>query len=291
MEELVNLHGKDAFQYTTFMWIGINNPPLFPCLPWGIHAREKSDGGQRAKARTPSNSTSRASRLQESSDGTDNGQETDTSLGSSTGELGGSGLGAGRRGSSGVGNGAVASRWVRDVGRGSGNGSLAGRRSVVGHDGRDSRSRGHGRGGVGRSHRRLVRSHRGRSLVGGLSRSWGGLGRVGGRVLAVLVDDGGAGLDDVGLGAVGDCGGLRADGGETSDDLGGVDRVLGGHGGDGVNWVVLNGGGAGGNRVLGRLGGSGRSHGGVVDLSMVAVAIGVGSNGKAGDDSEGAHVD
>ncbi|KAH9864624.1 hypothetical protein J1614_010559 [Plenodomus biglobosus] len=213
----------------------------------------------------------KTSRLQESSDGTDDGQKTDTSLGSGTSELGGRGLGAGCGGlsTSGVGNGAVTSRWVRDVGRGSRRTLAVSRGSVV---------------GVGRGSRW--------GIVGGLGGSWGRANSVCGGVLAVLVNNGGGGLDDVGLGAVGHGGWLGANGGKTSDDLGGVDRVLWGLGGS----SLVAGGRAGGNGVTSGRGRSwvlGHGAGGHVDGSLISVALGVsiGSSGEAGDDSEGTHVE
>lgn len=109
-----------------------------------------------------SSNCSRASRLQESSDGTDDGHEANTSLGSSTGELRGGGLGGAGLDTSGVSSGSVLG-WVRND-------------------------------------RGLAAVDRG-SVVGGLDWGRGGVDLIGGGVLAVLINNGGAGGDGVGLGA------------------------------------------------------------------------------------------
>jgi len=204
---------------------------------------------------------SRASRLQESSNGTDDGHEANTSLGSSAGELRGDRLGGAGLDTSGVRGGSVLG-WVRND-RGS---AAVGRGSVV---------------------------------AGGLDWGRSGLDLIGGGVLAVIIDESGAGLDGVGLVAVGDGGWLGADGGQASNDLGGgvgrglwvagvlrslgalrVGWVLGGLGALWVGWVL---------RSLGGLVGWGSNTGGVV--GGVAVRIGVGSGGEASNDSEGAHLE
>lgn len=185
---------------------------------------------------------SRASRLQESSDGTDDGHEGSASLGSSAGELRRSRLG-----------GSWGSSW----------GSSSGRRS-----------RSSAVGGVGDNDwgsAGLVGDSGGR-----LDGRWGGGDSgVGGGVDAVLVNNGGALGDSVGLGANAEGGGA-ADGGETGDNGGLVDGS-GAHDRDGVtSW--------GGDSWVG-----GGSHGGGVD-GRVAVGGSVGGGSEA-DDSEGAHVD
>jgi len=126
-----------------------------------------------------------------------------------------------------------------------------------------------------------VRNDR-RSNAGGLDGGGGWLDWVAGGVLAVVVNDGGGLGDGVGLGADGQGGGLRADGGESLDGGGGVAGVVGSWGG--ASSVVSSGAGAGGVVTSG-----GRSNRGGV-LGWVAVGQGVDSSGKA-DDSEGTHLD
>lgn len=199
-------------------------------------------------------------RLQESSDGTDNGEHSSASLGSSAGELGWGGLGAGRATS-------------RD---GVGDSSVLG--GVDGDRGLGANNRG-SRDGAG-----LDRSRAGLD--------WGGgrLDWVGGGVLAVVVDDGGALGDSVGLGADLEGGWLRADSGESLHSGGVVAGVLRGLGADGVAWVLRS---LGADRVAGVLGslgglvGWGSNRGGVVCW----VSISVDSGGEASDDGEGAHID
>lgn len=197
-------------------------------------------------------------RLQESSNRTDNGEHSSASLGSSAGELGDGWLGSGGAASAnGRSWGSSVLGWVN------GNNGSASRRSV------DSW------GSAG-----LLGRDRGGS--GALTRDRGGLDGHSGGVLAVVVDDGGALGDGVGLGADSKSGGSRADGGQTLDGGGGVARgsrasTVGGSRGD---WVSSRSG-----STVNR----GSNNGGVG--GWVAVGHGVGSSGEAGDDSEGAHVD
>jgi hypothetical protein len=173
----------------------------------------------------------------------------------STSELRWAGLSGGRRSSSG---------WVT---RSSGVGGWV--------DGR-----GRGANGVDRCGRGADGVH-GRAL----DRGGGRLDEVRGGVSALVVDEGGALGDGVGLGADAQSGG-SADGGKTLDSGGGVvagsrrrgtvDGVSDGR----ASGVVRSRGG--GSRVRG----GGR---GAVDLGGVGVRVGRGS--KAGDDSERAHVD
>lgn len=200
--------------------------------------------------------------LQESSDGTDNGEHSSASLGSSAGELGWRRLGAGGgTGGDGIGGGSSVLGWVR-------NNRLGGV------------DRGNNWGAAGLDGSRA-----------GLDGGRGGLDWDGGGVLAVIVNDGGALGDGVGLGADLEGGGLGADGGETLDGGGGVRWVLGSLG---AHWVrrVTDGRAGGVGRVLRGLGGlvGGRGHGGGV-VRRVAIGVGVGSGGEASDDGEGAHVD
>lgn len=127
----------------------------------------------------------------------------------------------------------------------------------------------------------------------GLDGGGGWLDWDSGGVLAVVVNESGALGDSVGLGAVGDGGRLRADGGKTLDGGGGVRGVLRSLG---AHWVrtVGRGGGA-GSIVHGVSSGGGDSRvrgsrAGLVD-GGVAVCVCVGRGSKASDDSEGAHVD
>lgn len=143
--------------------------------------------------------------------------------------------------------------------------------------------------------------------AGGVRSRGSRLDLVGGGVLAVLIDEGGALGDGVCLGAVGKSGSLRADSGQSSNDagggvlgvgrgsragrvrwvlrslrgLGGVCRVGGGGRLSWVSWVL---------RSLGGLVGRG-SHGSGVVCLRVAVSVGVGGGGEASNDSEGAHLD
>lgn len=220
----------------------------------------------------------RANRLQESSESTGNGHEADTSLGSSASELGVSRLGNGSSGLS------ISGGVDRD-------GSVLG----GGRVGDDSWDAVDGDSGAGLS-----------SRVDGLVSGRSGLDGVGGGVLAVLVDNGGALGDGVGLGAVGNGGWLRADSGETVHNLGG------GVGRDrGVLWGVTSGrGNVSGGRWLVTLSGrwlvalSGgrlvavvsRGGGGLVSgaggvVALVSVGVGVGSGGEASDNSERAHLE
>ena len=128
----------------------------------------------------------------------------------------------------------------------------------------------------------------GRSNAAGLDGGWVGLDGNGSGVLAVLINDGGALSDGVGLGADAQGGGAWADGGKTLDGGGGVGRVLRGLGADGVasrrgdSWVrgVLR-------SLAGLVGRRGNAAGGVVSR----VGVGVDSGSEASDDSEGAHLD
>jgi hypothetical protein len=198
-----------------------------------------------------------ASRLQEVSETSANdGEHGSAGLSSSAGELGSAGLGgAGSSGSNGVG----------------------GDSSVLG--GVDGNNRGRSWDGAGLD---------GNSRAG-LSWDGSGLDWDSGGVLAVVVDEGGRGLDSVGLGADGEGGGLSADGGQTLDGGGGVAGVVDSLGADGVasrggDWV---------RSVSSRGGGSvdGSSAAGLVDSRVSAVGVGVGRGSEASEDGEGAHVD
>jgi len=197
------------------------------------------------------------SRLQESSDGTEDGEHGSASLGSSASELGSSRLGAaGCTGGNGVGRGSSVLGWVRNNGGGHW-GSDRGAGTLDGSSG----------AGLSRSRSRLDDGH-------------GGGGDT------VRDDEGGRRLDSVGGTSVGNGGGLRADGGQAGDDLGGVLSRrgacrVGSRGGD--SWVSSS---RGGDRAVD---GSRGALGGVV--CRVAVGVGVGGGSKASDDSEGAHVD
>jgi hypothetical protein len=162
-----------------------------------------------------------ASRLQESSDGTEDGEHANTSLGSSAGELGGGGLGAGgssSSGGSGVGGGSSVLGWVRN------------------NRGRHARLSGSGCGHAGDD----------RGVGGRLDSGGGGLDNGGGGVLALLVDDGGGLGDDVGLGSDSEAGGLGADSGQASNNRGG--GCVSGRGGS-RRVSVVGGGGLVGRRV------------------------------------------
>jgi len=222
--------------------------------------------------------------LQESGDGTDDGEHGSASLGSSAGELGRSRLGGG----------------------GSAGGNGVGRSSSVlgGVDGHNWGRSGSGAGLDGNSN-------------AGLSGSGGRLDWDSGGVLAVVVNDGGRLGDGVGLGADLEGGGLRADGGKTLDGGGGVGWVLGSLGGDGVGrvlrglgahgvaWVLRSLGGNWVRGVLRSLGGdwvagvlrSVRSRAGNSWVAGSRAGLngvdsgGRGNGSEAGDGSEGAHVD
>jgi hypothetical protein len=201
--------------------------------------------------------TERSRCLQESGNGTDNGEHSSASLGSSAGELGNNGLGAaGGSSASGVSWDSCVLGWVRNN-----RGGAA-----------DSWDNGNGSAGL----------------------SWNGSGLDwdSGGVFAVIVNEGGALGHGVGLGANRDGGWAIADRGETLDGGGGV---AGGsrHGisRSGGDWVGSIGwlGGDGVGRSLGGLVAGGSYRGGV--LSGISIRIGVGSGGKASDDGEGTHLD
>lgn len=190
--------------------------------------------------------------LQESSDGANDGEHGRTSLGSSASELGGRRLGAGGNTSG------------DRVSRGS---------SVLGWVGNNRRlgadDRGNDRGAAGLDGSRA-----------GLNGGGGGLDWDSGGVLAVVVDDGGALGDSVGLGANLEGGGLSTDGGEALDGGGGVRGVLGSLR---AHWVgrITDRGAGGVGRILRGLGAliGRRGHGGGV-VRRVAIGVGVGSGAK-----------
>jgi len=199
---------------------------------------------------------------EESSSSASGGKETSRGLASGTGELRGGGLGAAGL----AGNVAGGVDWDGAV-----LGGAAGAGNRAGHS----------------RHNRLAGDNVG-----------SGLDDVGAGELALIIDDGGGAGHGVRLAAVGDSGGLGADGGQALVNLGGgvgrsravdgVDRGLAGGGG------VDGGGDRGRDRVVrsrGRGGARGRGRSRSRGLSRVAVSSGVGASGGESDDSEGAHVD
>jgi hypothetical protein len=244
--------------------------------------------------------------LQESSKGTDNGEEANTSLGSSASELRSRGLGAGGLAASGgslgrnVGSSGVLAGVGGVGGNDRGNGSAVdggdrlGGNSLGGLGGHDDGGgvRGDGQGGgLGDRVGLLLVGNNGRSGadVGGLLDDLGG----GHRVLNVLGAGrsdrvGSRGRDGVALRVDGSgslvLGGRRRGGVALRVD-GGRSLVLGGGGGDRVGVVTSRAGGSRGRDSVG--GGRGA---GLVD--GVVLRHGLGANGADGsDDSEGTHFD
>jgi hypothetical protein len=194
------------------------------------------------------------SRLQEVSEtSASNGEESSTGLSSSAGELGWRRLGAGGS---------------------SGSNGVGGDGSVLGWVGNNRGRSGDGAGLDG-------------NTGAGLARDGSGLDGHSGGVLAVVIDDGGAAGDGVGLGADLEGGGLSADGAQTLDGGGGVAGVLdsgaGRVGSGGGSWVSVVSSWGGGS-----VDGSGA---GLVDSRVSAIGVGVGGGSKASEDGEGAHVD